>query len=135
MRQKRKSTRAARKAAHIHKLKDNVNKEVTKEVVNHEVEVAQNKPEFWEEAINPLIRMLGHTVSSSIAYGLWCLVEIAVARVLKLVFALGTPHQAELFETGETVMFITGFVIWAVTFIVGAIRLVVAETKIFGDKE
>lgn len=125
-RNNRNKSRAARKAARLKIIA--TKKEETK------VEVAIEKESFAEEVLKPIARMLGHTLSSALAYGLWCATEIAVARVLPFVFKFGTHHQTELFEMGETVMFYAGFGIWIVTFIVGAIRLVVAETKIIGRK-
>jgi hypothetical protein len=79
--------------------------------------------------------MLGHTLSSALAYAVWCAGEIAVARGLSFIFQFGTPHQASLFHMGETVLFYSGFLVWIITFLGGAIRLVVAETKIFGSKK
>jgi len=105
---------------------------VTKKEMHNEVKTTEAK--FIEEVIAPIARMLGHTLSSATAYGVWCLGEILVSKLLALVFELGSLHQAKLFETGETIMFYIGFVIWMVTFIVGAARLVMSEAKIFGKK-
>ncbi|MCU6501932.1 hypothetical protein LPN04_29490 [Rugamonas sp. A1-17] len=117
--------RAARKAERITK---NSSITITKEdEVHHTIEQT-----FSQEVVKPIVRMLGHTLSSAAAYGIWCLGEILIAKVLALVFELGTRHQIELFEAGESLLFYSGFLIWTITFFVGAARLVMAETKIFG---
>ncbi|WP_426172516.1 hypothetical protein [Pseudoduganella sp. R-34] len=90
---------------------------------------------FAEEVLKPIARMLGHTLSSALAYGVWCAAEVAIARLLPFIFRFGSHHQAELFEVGESIMFYSGFVIWFVSFLVGAIRMVVAETKLFEKKK
>lgn len=128
MTKKSKHARAARKKARVNSHTPTITKKE-----NHN-EVKTKEVTFVEEVIAPIARMAGHTLSSAAAYGVWCLVEIMVSKVLALVFHLGTEHQAKLFETGETVMFYAGFIIWLVTFIVGAVRLVMAETKIFRKK-
>lgn len=117
--------RAARKAERITKHSNNTS---TKE------EATQHKTEqtFSQEVVKPIARMLGHTLSSAAAYGIWCLGEILIAKIFALIFQLGTKHQVELFEAGESLMFYSGFLIWTITFIVGAARLVLAESKIFG---
>lgn len=128
MAKNRNQSRAARKKARakVH-LPVIHNKETHNEVKNTPATKVK-------KVFAPIAHMVGHTLGSAAAYGAWILAEILVSKVLALVIPLGSAHQAELFEAGETIMFYAGFIIWAATFIIGAVRLVLEEAKIFGKK-
>lgn len=128
MKKKQKFVRAGREAARLKAIQSK--KEELKSTPT-QIETES----FAEEVLKPIARMLGHTVSSALAYGVWCAAEIAIARILPYIFKFGTHHQAELFEVGESIMFYSGFVIWFCSFLVGAFRMVVAETKLFEKKK
>lgn len=98
-----------------------------KESMKHEVTKS-----LLHEVLGPIARMVGHSLSAGVAYGCFCAAEIVIAKVLQWVFSFGTTHQIELFEKGETLFFHVGFALWCVTFLIGAIRLVISEFKLLG---